>query len=124
MEGFQTWHRGSQPLILDINQATCKRPRLLSLICSFNFPPATLEVKNPLATAICRESSLEKDPSSKNEGFLFQPHLPFTWTSKHTAPDGIFVSLRHVAEAVLDLRVLRIISNGLTHGEQRLPCCN
>ena len=42
----------------------------------------------------------------KIEGFLFQPQQPFTWTLDHIAPDGIFVSLCHVAEAVLDLRVL------------------
>lgn len=81
-----------------------------------------LEVKNPLA--------IEKDPSSekrKNDSYS-KLQQPLTWTSKHIAPDGIFVSLRHVAEAVLDLRVLRhqhrrvrritpqlVITNGLTH---------
>ena len=71
MEDFQTWFRGSQPLILDVNQATCKRPRILSLISSFNFSPTILEAKNPIATAICRESSWTSCKCTKLQEYVF-----------------------------------------------------
>ena len=85
-----------------------------------------------------RKNILHHDHVQKNEDSSSKPQQPFTWTLDHIAPDGIFVSLRHVAEAVLDLRVLRhqhprvrrispklVTTNGVTHGEQRLmtECC-
>ena len=46
--------------------------------------------------------------SKEKKDSLFQtPAALHLDLSDHIAPDGIFVALRHVAEAVLDLRVLR-----------------
>ncbi len=71
------WYLGSQPLILDINQATCKRPSLLWLTSSSNFFPAILEAKTAIATAYLENFHFKKiHPPKKRKIPLPNPSSP------------------------------------------------